>query len=161
MMLALAFVPLKQIYKEFSKLDAFINNDDELKFYLPLWNYFKNAYGKSLIEKNNIKSSIFTVYFRSVYDSVLNYLRNTNNALKSRNRSLNKNISQKNPSLYKIGIELKKQHSIVENRLSKLLLFPISRDNTSHEQNNDLIKSIVCKFDEFYSLDFLKAVGMG
>ncbi|KAG0442259.1 hypothetical protein DMUE_0408 [Dictyocoela muelleri] len=109
MMLALAFVPPKEIYKELSKLDAFINNYDELKLYLPLWNYFKNTYRKSLIEKN-IESIIFTVDFCLVYDRVLNYLRKTNNALKGWNRSLNKNISQKNPSLYEIGIELKNQH---------------------------------------------------
>ncbi|KAG0439758.1 hypothetical protein DMUE_2210 [Dictyocoela muelleri] len=160
MMLALAFVPPKQIYKEFLKLDSFINNDEELKLFLPLWKYFKNTYGKSLIYKNNIESSIFCVDFWSVYDRVINDFKKTNNALEGWNRSLNRNISQKNPSLYEIGIELEMQHAIVENRLNKLLLFPISRDNTPSEQNNDLIKSIVCKFDEFYELDFLKAVGM-
>ncbi|KAG0442190.1 hypothetical protein DMUE_0464 [Dictyocoela muelleri] len=160
MMLALAFVPIDKFDLEVSKLDLYINQNNDLKTLIPLWIFFKSTYCQS-IEKTKVKEiSIFSILFWSVHERVLKDQPRTNNALEGWNSSLNNNIFQKNPSLYEIGNELKKHHAIVENKISRLLIKSSIQKNQFSETYNDKIKKIVENYDDYYSLDFLKTIGV-
>ncbi|KAG0436363.1 hypothetical protein DMUE_4265 [Dictyocoela muelleri] len=121
MIVALAFDPIENIKDEFLKLDFYINSNKDIGNIKDFWNNFGNLYDKYIFEKDG-NFSIFSLEFRSVNERITIGLKKTNNVLEGWNRSLNASIYQHHPSIYKIGSELKKQHSLVENKINKLFI---------------------------------------
>ncbi|KAG0439891.1 hypothetical protein DMUE_2132 [Dictyocoela muelleri] len=120
---------------------------------------FKESYGKNIFKLNS-DFIIFSPQFWSVHKRVINDLRKTNNVLEGWRRSLNASIYQQNPSIYETGMILKKEHAMVDNKISKLLI-NLCYENNNHKVNSHSNeKHIVLKYCEYYDLDFLKAIGL-
>ncbi|KAG0441211.1 hypothetical protein DMUE_1221 [Dictyocoela muelleri] len=134
MIIALLFVPLENLLDEFRKLDLYMKNNKSIHNIQAFCDYFKESYGKHIFKLNSI-FSILSQHFWSVHKRVINDLRKTNNVLEGWNRSLNASIYQQNPSIYRTGIILKKEHAMVENKISKLLI------NLCYENNNHKVNS--------------------
>ncbi|KAG0437541.1 hypothetical protein DMUE_3634 [Dictyocoela muelleri] len=117
---------------------------------------FKETYGNCLERDAYNDNSIFNINFWFIYQNIIKRIPKTNNAIEGWNRSLNNNIYHTNPSLYEIGMELKKQHAIVEYKLARLLIENI--DDNNDENNYDKLYDVVMKYEAFYGIDFLKAV---
>ncbi|KAG0437668.1 hypothetical protein DMUE_3556 [Dictyocoela muelleri] len=122
MFLSLAFVPIEFLKFEYNNLKNYILINDNANPIVPFFNEFQNSFGKNIDNFNKNKSSIFSVDFWSVSNRILNDVKKNNNVIEGWNGYLSNNITSKNPNLFEIGTEIKRQHASVEYKISKILI---------------------------------------
>ncbi|KAG0440762.1 hypothetical protein DMUE_1513 [Dictyocoela muelleri] len=106
----------------------------------------------------NESSIFFSVDFWSVSNRILNDVKNTNNVIEEWNRSLNNNITSKNPNLFEIGSEIRKKHASVENKISKFFIEINFNEEYNYEDSKLLWFKKNSNYKKFYGIDFLKMI---
>ncbi|KAG0428612.1 hypothetical protein DMUE_5808 [Dictyocoela muelleri] len=120
---------------------------------------FKNTYGIYFSgEYSDI--SIYSPQSWSVYERVKNDLMKLNNVLEGWNRSLNSCIFQPKPSIYEIGMVLKQQHAIGENKNSKIMIDIVNGQCVTNKSKKNIEKNILLNYDNYTGIDYLKIIGL-
>ncbi|KAG0437834.1 hypothetical protein DMUE_3451 [Dictyocoela muelleri] len=114
---------------------------------------FIDLYCRDFSDEDNPKN-IFSVYFWSIVDRVVNKIPKTNNALEGWHRSLNNNFQNAHPNIYEFGMELKKQHAFVENKINQLFL---ENNDLSYSEFDQLIDKINT-YESFPGIQYLKTM---
>ncbi|KAG0436960.1 hypothetical protein DMUE_3950 [Dictyocoela muelleri] len=151
MILSLAIVPIDNLKIEIEKLKNYINQKASLNEISSFYNEFIDLYCKDINNESNLQT-VFSVHFWYIYDRVLNKIPKTTNVLEGWHRSLNNNFQIAHPNIYEFGIELKKRHAIVENKINQLFL---ENNETHYTECDELIEKII-NYDSYPGLQYLK-----
>ncbi|KAG0439686.1 hypothetical protein DMUE_2261 [Dictyocoela muelleri] len=117
MILALAVVPINNLKFEIEKLKKYINERESLNEMKDFYCQFIDLYCRYFSDDDNPKN-IFSVYFWSIVDRIVNKIPKTNNDLEGWHRSLYNNFQNAHPNIYELGMELKKQLLLSKRKLT-------------------------------------------
>ncbi|KAG0439352.1 hypothetical protein DMUE_2486 [Dictyocoela muelleri] len=154
MIISLSCVPIEEFEKQVELLDKYFISNMKYHEILSVRVSFKNIYCKKE-EKNERPKNIFSVNFWSIHERILKDIPKTKNNLEGWHKTINSNFIVSHPSIYELGYELKKQHARVENNISKSYY---TTDSTNSRDNNNQLKSILVKYNEYYDINYLKII---
>ncbi|KAG0441373.1 hypothetical protein DMUE_1094 [Dictyocoela muelleri] len=143
--------PFNYLKEEIEKLENFLLKSKIEEIY-EIWLDFKKYYCSDVDEKS--AKSIFSVLFWSVVSRLSSNIPITTNCLEGWHRSLNNNFLKAHPSLYEFGIELKKQHSITENKINQLF---ICGQNILNDKEN-IFSEKITKYDTYPDFQYSKVI---
>ena len=150
LILALAFIPVYELEVYVSRLKDYYLRESAPEFIFPLleWfycNFISNA------SKNH------RPIFWSVYDRVMNKKPRTTNSLEGYHRHLNNICETKHPSISSLVKELRNEQFLT----SQFILTSHVKFYTKPENVEiDEIEEIVRHFNDYYDIEFLKAIVM-
>lgn len=146
MILALSFVPIKDVFLLSARLKKFLISEESWNV-LSLFEWFQDEY---LTENETNKS----INFWNCYERTVNSIPRTTNSIEGMHRHLNNLIKIKQSTFYVILKEIVLEQEITENKLLQSLY----SDNI--EIRDVKMITILSEYNIYYGVDFLKKIAL-
>jgi hypothetical protein len=154
MIVALAFVPDKNIPREVENLLDFFLNTNVEEYIVDLLVWFEEIYVKNTtykFEKDGMK-----YYTWSIYKNVVDKVQKTSNSIEGWHRSLKKNVNKKNPSL----VELFKTLQFVQNNVELSILQSLFIDNVDEYESCDEIFKTCLQYEKYIGVEYVLKIAL-
>ena len=156
---ALAFVPLADADKVYEDLldSPFVTANEELL--VSFLRYFERTWVGDLDRRGHRRNPSFALGNWNCYDSVMNELAKTNNAVEGFHRGFSSILGGANPTVFKLVASLMQQQAITQTKLEQALAGVVQdAQRTRYAETAAHLKNVVMRFGTISNLTYLRGV---